>query len=110
MNFTQSQDNQKIMNDLINKCWEDENFKKELIANPTKTLEKFLGKPLNNKKGIKLVVNDQTDPSFIHINIPQNQKFDDIELTDDQLEAVAGGWELFGTFICVTDTKPKTQS
>ncbi len=88
MNFTKAQE---TMNSLINKCWEDENFKQELIASPRATIEKFTGKPVKIPKGVQLVVNDQTNSSFAHINIPAKPNFDDMDLTDEELEAVAGG-------------------
>ena len=82
---------QEQMNAIITKCWEDKNFKQELLANPIETIEKFNGSKLNIPEGIKLIVNDQTDPSEYHFNIPIRPGFDSTELTDEQLEAVAGG-------------------
>ncbi|QTE23309.1 NHLP leader peptide family RiPP precursor [Polaribacter cellanae] len=111
MSLEQSQENaQKNLNKLINKCWEDENFKKELIENPVETMETFYGRTLdsNKKSKRKIVVNDQTDPSVVHINIPAKPNFDDMELSDAELEAVAGGWfvQLGWTLICFGDGDP----
>jgi len=88
MNLTKEQ---KQMNELITKCWEDENFKQELLANPIQTIEKFKGSPLNIPEGTNFVVTDQMNPSKVYFNIMAKPNMDDIELTDDQLEAVAGG-------------------
>ncbi|MBU2974976.1 NHLP leader peptide family RiPP precursor [Zobellia sp. B3R18] len=79
---------QKFQNDLINKCWEDENFKNELIENPVRVLER-LGASVNTDR--KVVINDQTDPNFLNINIPPKPNLENIELTEEELEAVAGG-------------------
>ena len=99
MNYQEAQANsEKNMETLISKCWEDETFKQELIADPAQAIEKLSGRPFD-AKGKKIVVNDQTDPSTVHINIPPNP--DNMELTEDQLEAVAGGgYEILWSLIC----------
>ena len=81
----------RILNSLIIKCWEDESFKNELVASPTQTFEKFAKIPVNLPEGVQLIVNDQTNKMFVHINIPAKPEIDDLELTDEQLEMVAGG-------------------
>jgi len=43
-------------------------------------------------------VRDQTDESTVYINIPTKPNTEDVELNEDQLEAVAGGkanWDVF---------------
>ena len=103
MEFTQSQENaKKNLQTLINRCWEDETFKQELIADPAKAIEKISGKPFDSK-GKKVVINDQTNPSEVHINIPVNPS--NMELTEEELELVAGGdfaLELGWSLICIS--------
>lgn len=89
MEFTQEQ---KLYAEIVQKAWEDENFKKELLANPVQTIEKLTGKELNLPEGKTLVVRDQTAEDIVYINIPAKPKID-FELNESQLEAVAGGAE-----------------
>jgi len=88
MEFTKEQ---KFYAEIVQKAWDDAEFKKELIANPIAAIEELTGKKLNIPKGKTLVVRDQTDDSIIYINIPTNQNAGDIELNGEQLDAVAGG-------------------
>ncbi len=87
MEFTQEQ---KLYAEIVQKAWEDANFKKELVANPVATIEKFTGKKMNLPEGKTFVVRDQTDESTVYINIPAKAEVD-AELNEEQLEAVAGG-------------------
>jgi hypothetical protein len=89
MEFTQEQ---KVYGEIVQKAWEDAEFKKELVANPVATIEKFIGKKLNLPEGKTLVVKDQTDESAVYINIPVAAKQPvDAQLSEEQLEAVSGG-------------------
>jgi hypothetical protein len=38
-----------------------------------------------------LVAVDQSDPDCVYLNIPSEPNLDELQLTDEQLEAVAGG-------------------
>ena len=83
---------QNVMNDIIVKCWEDDNFKSQLIADPITTIEKFTGNIVNIPQGKKIIVQDQSkDPNAVYINIPAEPNLDELELSDEQLELVAGG-------------------
>jgi hypothetical protein len=89
MEFTPEQ---KLYAEIVQKAWEDTAFKEELVANPVAAIEKFTGKKLNLPEGKTIVVRDQTDESTVYINIPTSlKKSEDVELNEEQLEAVAGG-------------------
>ncbi|WP_229201935.1 hypothetical protein [Arsenicibacter rosenii] len=47
-----------------------------------------------------MVVNDQTDKSKIYVNIPAEPEIESMELSEEQLEAVAGGGQpIWGDFV-----------
>lgn len=90
MEFTQEQ---KLYAEIVQKAWEDENFKKELVVNPLEAIEKLTGNKLNLPEGKNLVVRDQTDENTIYLNIPIKPNLENMELSEKQLDAVAGGSE-----------------
>lgn len=75
---------------IIKKALEDEVFKRNLIASPQKTLTSN-GFKIVNPDNVKFEVVDQLDPDKIFINIPPAPLNSDMELSDEQLELVAGG-------------------
>ena len=105
MEFTQEQ---KSYAEIVQKAWESPEFKSELTANPVEAIEKLTGKKLNLPAGKTLVVRDQTDESTVYINIPAKYNTEDIELNEEQLEAVAGGtfpWLLVTNFPIILTTQ-----
>jgi len=99
MEFTKEQ---KFIQEIVQKAWEDAAFKEELVNNPVKAIEKLTGKKIELSEGKTLVVRDQTDELTVYINIPAEQNMEDVELNEEQLEIVAGGGTLdpiFGPYI-----------
>ena len=88
MEFTREQ---QLFQTIISKAWEDESFKQELLSNPYKAIENLTGEKVQLPEGKTLVVRDQTSEETIYINIPADQRMDDVELNEEELEAVAGG-------------------
>ena len=84
-------DQEKVLQEVIIKAWEDGSFKQELIESPIEAIEKLTGKKVRIPEGKTLIVRDQSDESTVFINIPAQQNLDDVELNEEQLEAVAGG-------------------
>ena len=70
---------------MLQKTWDDPEFKKTFIENPKKILEKELGRSL--PKDLKVNVYENT-PTVFNIVLPQKSSG---ELSDDDLENVAGG-------------------
>ena len=89
----------KLLQQVINEAWENADFKKKLIDSPLTAIEELTGEKLNLPEGKTFVVTDQTDEATVYINIPAEQKMDDVELNEEQLEAVAGGKGKLGCFI-----------
>ena len=86
MEFAQQQ---KLYAEIVQKAQEDVQFKTELMANPVVAIEQLTGHKLNLPQDKTLVVRDQTDESTVYINIPKDPR--NMELTEEQMEAVAGG-------------------
>lgn len=78
-----------IVNDLVEKSYNNSNFKKEFISNPKKLIESEYNVKVHDD--IKLVVEDQSDVSTVYFNIPRKVDIDALELTEEQLERVSGG-------------------
>lgn len=91
--ITQEQQKQgtELIKTLAQKAWESSTFKEQLVKNPLATIQSITGKPFTLPENKKIVVEDQTDESVIYFNIPAEPNLDEIELSNEQLELVAGG-------------------
>ncbi|WP_298511876.1 hypothetical protein [uncultured Kordia sp.] len=98
MNSTELKNAESFLADITQKAQNDKEFKSDLISNPVKVFKEKYG--LTVKPDLHCVVEDQSDDSIIYLNIPRPFDHDDsVELTEEQLEKVAGG-ELSVGFIC----------
>jgi hypothetical protein len=84
---------QEFLLSIYRKFWEDADFRVEFKEDPIKALNKFTGIEAKLPEDKMVVVEDQTNPNHVYLNIPPQPNIDDIELNDDQLEMVAGGVE-----------------
>jgi hypothetical protein len=88
---------EEVLRLIISKAWEDINFRKSLIDNPITAIESLTGAKIVLPEGKTLVFNDQTDKSKVYVNIPSEPDIEDIELTEEQLEIIAGGGQTVWT-------------
>lgn len=82
---------EEVLKLVISKAWEDLNFRKNLIADPINAIETLTGARVVLPEGKELIINDQTDKSKVYVNIPSEPDFEDVELSEQQLETIAGG-------------------
>ena len=92
---------QELFQWIIQEAWENAEFKKDLLTDPVKAIETLTGEKVQLPEGKTLVVRDQTDEETVFINIPAEPNLDNLELNEEQLEAVAGGvvWPLIPPII-----------
>jgi hypothetical protein len=76
---------------LIMKAWEDESFRQELLTNPKAVYVREFGHEV--PEGFEIQVIEET-PGTIKMVLPRNPApaAAEGELSDEALEAVAGGW------------------
>ncbi|MBB4807379.1 ABC-type bacteriocin/lantibiotic exporter with double-glycine peptidase domain [Chryseobacterium defluvii] len=85
------QKKQEIIQQVISKAWEDMNFRKELVVDPVTAIEKLTGVKVVLPEGKELIIVDQTDKSKVYVNIPAEPEMENMELSEEQLEMIAGG-------------------
>ena len=89
---------QQFEQQLIEKAMKDESFRKQLIENPGAAIEAVLERKI--PESIKINVLEE-DANTVYLILPQvSNQNSEMELTDAELNAVAGGawsWEVCET-------------
>ena len=88
MEFTKDQG---ILEQVVSEAWSNPTFKQALLANPQEAVKELTGKTFNLPEGKTLEVCDQSKPGVLYLNLPEKPNLDNVELTDKELEIVAGG-------------------
>lgn len=87
-----SNSQKNVAEQVVNEAWNNPAFKAALIENPEEAIKSLTGQQVKLPKGKdRLVVVDQTDSKAFYFNLPAQVNMDDVELTEEQLEIVAGG-------------------
>ncbi len=84
---------QTLAAQLIGKAMQDETFRQELVRDPKGVFERELGlSPAN----VTVQVVEES-PTEVYLVLPQRAPAAGVELSDAQIESVAGGWSAADT-------------
>lgn len=87
----------KAVQTVINKAWEDDQFRSALVRAPKSAIKGLTGLQIPSE--VNIVFSDQTDKETIFINIKPQPDIDNMELSDEELDMVAGGEFIFQIII-----------
>ena len=85
----QSQTRKDIEAHIIAKAWKDEAYKQELLTNPQAVLSREFGVEFPQEVQIQVLEENSTSLYFV---LPMSPMEITEELSEEQLEAVAGGY------------------
>jgi hypothetical protein len=72
---------------LVEKCWKDPDFQRDVVADPKATFERHFGQKLPENVAIHI---HEEDANTLHFSIPPAPT-NMSELSEEELERVAGG-------------------
>lgn len=81
----------EVENKLIHRAWEDKVFKQELLSNPKAVFARELGEELPNTLEIEVLQETENKVYLVIPNNPDPAITIEGELSEEALEAVAGG-------------------
>jgi len=81
---------------IVALAWQDDDFRRRFVADPKGQFEERLGTKLPGS--LRMTVHEE-DANSLHFVIPMKPKANAGELSDDDLEKVAGGTDVVTTVI-----------
>ncbi|MCW5315518.1 NHLP leader peptide family natural product precursor [Nostoc sp. KVJ3] len=88
MSEEQAQTRQDIEARIIAKAWKDEAYKQELLTNPKAVIEREFGVEFPSEVNIQVL---EENPTSLHFVLPISPVAFAQDLSEEQLEAIAGG-------------------
>jgi hypothetical protein len=73
---------------IIPQAWKDDAYKQELLSNAKTVIEREFGVQLPDELNVHVMEEDSTNLYFV---LPARPNLSNAELSEDQLEAIAGG-------------------
>ncbi len=74
--------------EMIAKAWKDEGYKKELLSNPKKVIGREFRITFPEQTNVQVL---EENPSTLYFVLPMRPDLSAAELSEEQLEVVAGG-------------------
>lgn len=83
---------------IVTRAWEDEEFHRKFLADPKAMFEDYMGSKLPDSL---VMTAHQEDADHLHFVIPAKPAVNLDELSDEDLERIAGGVELVTSLVTI---------
>jgi len=95
---------QEIEAQIVTKAWADEAFAQALKTDPVAAVEKELGIKVTD--GLRIEIHDESQGSPVwHLVIPPRPPANEADLSEGELDAVAGGIRMISSYNLTLNTR-----